>query len=104
MATPDPDLLSIEVAHAATPEEVIVIPLQVAPGTTVTEAIRQSGILQRCPAIDINVNRAGIFGRPAALDAVVADGDRIEIYRPLRADPKEARRRRASRQKGRGRA
>ena len=100
MATPDSRSLSIEVAHAVSPEEVIVIPLQVRPGTTVAEAVRLSGILQRCPGIDLNVNRVGIFGRPAAAETPVADGDRIEIYRPLRADPKEARRRRASRQKG----
>jgi putative ubiquitin-RnfH superfamily antitoxin RatB of RatAB toxin-antitoxin module len=101
MATPDSDSLYIEVTHAATPEEVIVIPLQVRPGTTVAAAIRLSGILQRCPAIDLNINRVGIFGRPVAAEAHVEDGDRIEIYRPLRADPKEARRRRASRQKRR---
>lgn len=101
MATSDSNSLSIEVAHAASPEEVIVIPLQVRPGTTVAEAIRLSGILQRCPGIDLNVNRVGIFGRPAAVGIPVADGDRIEIYRPLRADPKESRRHRALQQKGR---
>jgi len=103
MATPDSNSLSIEVAHAAGPEEVIVIPLQVRPGTTVAAAIRLSGILQRCPGIDLNISRVGIFGRPAAAEVIVEDGDRIEIYRPLRADPKETRRRRATRQKERDR-
>jgi putative ubiquitin-RnfH superfamily antitoxin RatB of RatAB toxin-antitoxin module len=101
MATPDSNSLSIEVAHAASPEEAIVIPLRVRPGTTVAEAIRLSGILRRCPGIDLNVNRVGIFGRSVAAQAHVEDGDRIEIYRPLRADPKESRRHRALQQKGR---
>ncbi|MEJ2760304.1 MAG: RnfH family protein [Gammaproteobacteria bacterium] len=103
MATPDRDRLQIEIAYAAAAGEAVVIPLQVPPGTTVEEAIRRSGILEQFPSLDPGENGVGIFARPVALDAVLADGDRIEIYRPLRADPKEARRRRASRQKGRGR-
>jgi putative ubiquitin-RnfH superfamily antitoxin RatB of RatAB toxin-antitoxin module len=69
--------------------------LHLAPGSTVGEAIRASGLLAECPEIDMNRNRVGIFGRLAQLEAPLQDGDRVEIYRPLNADPKEARRRRA---------
>lgn len=97
MAVPDPERLAVEIAHAPSADVVVVIPLEVEAGTTVAEAIRRSGILQRCPGIDLDHNRVGIFSKPAAPDDMVADGDRIEIYRPLRADPKELRRRRAAR-------
>jgi len=97
MAGPDPERLAVEIAHAPSAGEVVVIPLQVEAGTTVAEAIRRSGILQRCPGIDLDKHRMGIFSRAAAPDDKVADGDRIEIYRALRADPKELRRRRAAR-------
>jgi putative ubiquitin-RnfH superfamily antitoxin RatB of RatAB toxin-antitoxin module len=64
-------------------------------GATVTEAIGASGIAARHPGIDLR--RLGIFGKTVAADARLADGDRVEIYRPLALDPKEARRRRAKR-------
>ena len=70
--------------------------LYLAPGSTVGEAIRASGLLAQCPEIDMNRNRVGIFGRLAQLDTPLQDGDRVEIYRPLNTDPKEARRRRAA--------
>jgi len=97
MAGLNQERAAVEIAHAASADEVVVIPLQVETGTTVEEAIHRSGILQRCPGIDLDRNRIGVFSRPAALDDTVADGDRIEIYRQLRADPKELRRRRAAR-------
>lgn len=86
--------LRVEVAFA-TPERQPVLEVRVAAGTTVEQAIRLSGILGRCPEIDLAKNAVGIFGERARLDDVVQDGDRLEIYRPLVADPKEARRRRA---------
>lgn len=67
------------------------------PGLTVEQAIRQSGLLALLPEIDLALHRVGIFGKLKALDALVRDRDRIEIYRPLTADPKESRRRRATR-------
>ncbi len=70
--------------------------LHLAPGSTVGEAIRASGLLAQRPEIDMNRNRVGVFGRLAQLDTPLQDGDRVEIYRPLNADPKEARRRRAA--------
>jgi uncharacterized protein len=61
-------------------------------GACVLDAIRASGVLQRHPAIDLTRQRVGIWGRACEPDARLADGDRVEIYRPLAADPKEARR------------
>ncbi|MBI5660489.1 MAG: RnfH family protein [Nitrosomonadales bacterium] len=85
----------IEVVYAL-PREQALLELQVPPGTTVAEAIRVSGILQAHPDIDLARNKFGIFGKLTQADAVLRDRDRIEIYRPLRADPKEARRKRAA--------
>lgn len=84
----------VEVVYA-TPTRQEVIGLAVRPGATVGQVIRESGVLGRFPEIDLACNRVGIFGELAALDDAVRDGDRVEIYRPLAADPKEARRRRA---------
>ena len=86
--------LKIEVAYALADEQ-IVAPLNVPAGTTVQEAIRLSGLAAHYP--DIQYARAGIYGRQVAPDTVLADGDRVEIYRPLRTDSKQARQRRAAR-------
>jgi len=71
-------------------------------GASVREAIEQSAVLMRHP--DIDLERVGIWGRRCALDDTVRAGDRIELYRPLTADPKEVRRRRAARRGGAGTA
>ncbi len=63
---------------------------------TAQQAIEKSGILQRYPEIDLTKNKVGIFGKAAKLDTLLGDGDRVEIYRPLIADPKEARKKRAA--------
>ena len=70
--------------------------LQVAQDSKLAEAIETSGLLRKFPEIDLARNRVGIFGRLARSDAPLRDGDRVEIYRPLTVEPKEARRRRAS--------
>jgi putative ubiquitin-RnfH superfamily antitoxin RatB of RatAB toxin-antitoxin module len=70
-------------------------------GSTVEDALRASGLSAECPEID--ALRAGIFGTPAPRDTVLRDGDRVEIYRPLRSDPKEARRARATKKRAKGR-
>lgn len=85
----------VEVAYAR-PDGAFCIPLELAPGSTVADAIRQSGLLEQCPEIDLSVNRVGIFANLCELDHEVTAGDRIEIYRPLKIDPKETRRRRAA--------
>ncbi len=87
--------MNVEVAYA-TPDEQRVLALDLEPGTTVEEAIRRSGILDRFPEIDLKKNKVGVFGKVVRLDRVLEEGDRVEIYRPLIADPKEARKRRAA--------
>jgi putative ubiquitin-RnfH superfamily antitoxin RatB of RatAB toxin-antitoxin module len=68
--------------------------LEVPDESSVEEAIRQSGILARFPEIDLSKQKVGIYGRLVKLDSRLKDGDRIEIYRPITADPKTVRRRR----------
>ncbi len=85
--------INVEVIYAL-PEQVHRVALKVTAGTTLMRAIQESGLLQRCPEIDLTMNKVGIFGRLRDLDALLKEGDRVEIYRPLRADPKEARRQR----------
>jgi len=84
----------IELAYGATRSQTI-LRLQVKSGTTVGEAINQSGILKQFPEINLGLNKVGIFGKLASKDTVLSNRDRVEIYRALIADPKEARRRRA---------
>jgi putative ubiquitin-RnfH superfamily antitoxin RatB of RatAB toxin-antitoxin module len=86
--------LRVEVAYAL-PECQALIALEVEEGTTVGQAIALSGIRAEHPEIDTTGARIGIFGRLVPLDTVLREHDRVEIYRALRADPKEARRRRA---------
>lgn len=69
--------------------------LTVAPGTTIAQAIEQSGVLRDIPGIDLALQPVGMYGKKKPLDTVLREHDRIEIYRPLVADPKESRRRRA---------
>ncbi len=85
----------VEVVYA-TPQQQTVIPLQAPVGTTIGQAIALSGIVQRHPEIDLATQAVGVFGDRATLERVLRDGERIEIYRPLLADPKQARRRRAA--------
>lgn len=92
--------LHVEVAWA-TPERQRVIPLEVAAGTTVAEAVRRSGILEQCPEAVFDPERVGIHGRRVAPGDPLRNGDRVELYRPLIADPKDARRARAEQEKNR---
>jgi putative ubiquitin-RnfH superfamily antitoxin RatB of RatAB toxin-antitoxin module len=62
-------------------------------GTTVEQAINQSGILQRVPAIDLENQKVGVFGKAVKLDRKLEDGERVEIYRPITADPETVERR-----------
>ncbi len=87
------DYLKIAVAYVGTQGQAL-RPLEVRRGTSVQAAIEQSGILAQFPEIDLKVNRVGIFGKLVSLDQAVDEGDRIEIYRPLIADPKTVRKRR----------
>ena len=89
------DPLRVAVAYVG-PAAQVLEPLEVPTGTTVGEAIERSGLLAQCPEIDLAVFKVGIFGKLAKIDQVLEEGDRVEIYRPLIADPKEARKRRAA--------
>ena len=86
---------SIEVAYA-TPEKQVILELEIEAGTTVREAVKHSGIDKHFAGIDLDNCDLGIFSKPVAPDYEPGDGDRIEIYRPLIADPKEIRRQRAA--------
>ncbi|MDP5290813.1 RnfH family protein [Oceanimonas sp. CHS3-5] len=97
------NLIQVEVVYAL-PEKQTVLSLRAAPDACVREIIEQSGILRQFPDIDLEQNAVGIFSRQVKLDQQVHEGDRIEIYRPLLADPKEIRRRRAEQAKEEGRA
>ncbi|MGR8940036.1 MAG: RnfH family protein [Gammaproteobacteria bacterium] len=92
--TQSADDFIVEVAYATRSAQAL-ITLKMPAGATVEEAIKVSGILQQFPDIDLAVNPVGIFGQVCSLEQTLKSGDRIEIYRPLRHDPKEARRQRA---------
>jgi len=85
----------VEVAYAL-PHEQLIVPIKVNQGITAEEAIRTSGIMNKFPEIDLSVNKIGIFGKLAKTDTPLRHLDRVEIYRPLIADPKEARKQRAA--------
>lgn len=97
------ETIRVEVAYAL-PYQQAVQPLQLPVGATAEQAIRQSGILDKYPDIDLEKNKIGIFGKTSKLDAILRDKDRVEIYRPLLADPKEIRRKRAEEGKKNGEA
>ncbi len=85
--------MRIEVVYALPRQQERVL-LDLAPGSTVLGAIQASGLLQRLPRLE--VGRVGVWGRPAGPETVLRDQDRVEIYRPLLADPKVIRRERAA--------
>lgn len=87
-------LIGIEVVYAA-PEKQKLIAIEVEEGTTVMQAIEASGIKNLFDHIEVNETAVGIFGRKVPPSQVLKQGDRVEIYRPLIADPKEVRRQRA---------
>ncbi|MGP3591569.1 RnfH family protein [Vagococcus sp. WN89Y] len=86
--------IAVQVAYAL-PEKQYLLTVMLNEGATLEEAIRASGLLELRDDIDLKVNKVGIYSRPAKLHDVLRDGDRVEIYRPLIADPKELRRQRA---------
>jgi len=87
-------LFDVEVAYAK-PEQQVIVSLKVPVGTTAKQAIDASGLLKRFPEIDETDIKTGIFGNTCKLEQSLKQGDRVEIYRPLVHDPKEARRQRA---------
>lgn len=89
------DKTLIEVAYA-TPAKQIIVECEIDPGTSARDAVRLSGIDRHFAEIDPESCDLGVFGKAIAADYELQDGDRIEIYRPLIADPKEIRRQRAA--------
>lgn len=87
--------IHVEVAFAKEEEQAL-LAVEGAKGMTVREAIERSGILKRFPEIDLDTNKVGVFGKVASLDNPLDTGDRVEIYRPLIADPKAQRKKRAA--------
>ena len=88
----------VEVAYAR-PDEQLIVPVEVPEDATLSDAIQHSRICERFSEIDINSAKVGIFGKLSKLSASLRSGDRIEIYRPLIADPKQVRKQRAASQK-----
>ncbi len=87
--------IQVEVVYAL-PEKQYLRKVTLSVGATLQQAIAASGILDLWPDIDLNVNKVGLYSRPAALTDILQDGDRVEIYRPLVADPKLLRRQKAA--------
>lgn len=94
MENPDA-VMRVEVVYAL-PDRQWQVECQLPLTATVGDAIRASGLLAQFPQLNPGGSRLGIFGRLATLDTPLRAGDRVEIYRPLQADPKEGRRRRAA--------
>jgi putative ubiquitin-RnfH superfamily antitoxin RatB of RatAB toxin-antitoxin module len=86
--------IHVELVYAL-PAEQALLKFEVPQGTTIANAIRLSGILDKYPEIDLEKGKFGVFGKLSKTDTVLREKDRIEIYRPLIADPKEVRRKRA---------
>lgn len=92
---PNRGVVRVEVAYAR-PDKQLLVSLDVPPGTTLIEAVRQSGILREFPDLELERATLGVFGKIRPANTIVSDDDRIEIYRPLLIDPKQARRKRAA--------
>jgi putative ubiquitin-RnfH superfamily antitoxin RatB of RatAB toxin-antitoxin module len=95
MSTDHAEYIEVEVAYAR-PDTQVIVPVKVEKGATVEDAIQHSGILHNFMEIDLKVNKVGIFGKLTKLSAPLRQGDRVEIYRALIADPKEIRKQRAA--------
>ncbi|NHZ83201.1 RnfH family protein [Massilia sp. CCM 8695] len=94
MAEPAAEKITVQVCYA-TPASAYLRELTVEQGCTIEQAIRLSGVLADIPGIDLALQPVGLYGKKKPLETVLRQRDRIEIYRPLVADPKESRRKRA---------
>jgi putative ubiquitin-RnfH superfamily antitoxin RatB of RatAB toxin-antitoxin module len=95
MTSDNPATIRVEVAYAR-PEQQALIPVEVPEGATLEQAIVQSRIQEQFPEIQLQTAKVGVFGKLGKLSAILRAGDRVEIYRPLLADPKEVRKQRAA--------
>jgi uncharacterized protein len=99
MAPADAHVLCVEVVCCPQPGAVDLLTLKLAPGATVADALRLSGVLER-HALTLDGLRVGVWCKARELSSVLRDRDRVEVYRPLTVDPKEARRQRYKRTRG----
>jgi putative ubiquitin-RnfH superfamily antitoxin RatB of RatAB toxin-antitoxin module len=90
-----PESIHVEVVYPL-PQKQEIFAVTLPLGATVLQAIEASGVLQKYPEIDLAKNKLGVFAKLAKPDALLRDRDRVEIYRPLIADPKEVRKQRAA--------
>lgn len=88
--------MEVEIAYAL-PERQYLFTLEVVPGCTVEQALEQSTLSVQLPDLNWRAHTLGIFGKPATLTTILSPHDRIEIYRPLQADPKALRQQRVRR-------
>jgi putative ubiquitin-RnfH superfamily antitoxin RatB of RatAB toxin-antitoxin module len=89
------EMLSVEVCYAL-PDKQEIVSVRLPAGATLQQALEASGLLARHPEIDLKKNKFGVYAKLSKLDSVLRDRDRVEIYRPLIADPKEVRKQRAA--------
>ncbi|HLW04249.1 MAG TPA: RnfH family protein [Azoarcus sp.] len=93
-------VINVEVTYAPEPHRYETVKLVLNDGATVNDAVQESGLLEKYPEIDLDgKNKVGIYAKLTKLDATLRDRDRLEIYRPLIADPKAVRRKRAEENK-----
>jgi len=90
-----PEMINIEVVYAL-PKKQEIITVKLPEGATARQAIEASGLLAKYPEIDLAKNKLGVFAKLTKPDSALRDQDRVEIYRPLIADPKEVRKQRAA--------
>ena len=100
--TNETEKFSVDVIYAL-PKQQKVISVMVAPGTRFIDAVKQSEMVKFFPEINLEQVKLGVFSRQAKHDEVLVPGQRVEIYRPLIADPKDVRRQRAEKAKDEGR-
>ncbi|MGB5427126.1 MAG: RnfH family protein [Gammaproteobacteria bacterium] len=89
------ETIPVEVVHAL-PDRQVIVALDVPADASIADVIAQSGLLEQFPEIDLGRNKVGVFGKLGKLTDTLYAGDRVEIYRPLIADPKEVRKKRAA--------
>ena len=89
------EMLSVEVCYAL-PDKQEIVSVRLPAGATLQQALEASGLLAKYPEIDLKKNKFGVYAKLSKLDSVLRDRDRVEIYRPLIADPKEVRKQRAA--------
>ena len=92
MASPETSTIAVRVAFSPKPGEVDELELRLPVGASVDTALQASGLAQRHPGIDLSALAVGVWGKVRARGDALRDADRVEVYRPLQVDPKEARR------------